>query len=89
MQLKKKISGVLQKQMNAVERKNIWSNPDIKKNIIEEKNIWCTPDHESGVDIFMWTCDIVHVNTFVSKLIHRTLKINSSCFEKPKLHLKI
>ena len=36
--------------MNAEEKKNIWSNPDLKK-CIEEKNIWCTPDHASGVDI--------------------------------------
>ena len=53
MHLTKKISGVLQKQMNAVERKNIWSTPDIEK-YNWKKNIWCTPDHASGVDILTW-----------------------------------
>ena len=58
MHLTKKISGVLQKQMNAVERKNIWSTQDIEK-YNWKKNIWCTPDHASGVDILTWMSESI------------------------------
>ena len=41
--LKKKISGLLQINMNVEDKIKIWSTPDFRTSM-DGKNIWCTPD---------------------------------------------